>query len=92
MKKVIAVSAGHLKTKKDSNPIRNHIRYLNYGLLGLVTILSHHGNIDIAVFQADNYTANNIFGVIEQSGINIHSDCESVHPKLLFNYMVHSVL
>ncbi len=76
MKKVIAVSAGHLKTKKGSNPIRNHIRYLNYGLLGLATILRHHGNIDITVFQADNCTVNDIFGVIEQSGINIHNDCE----------------
>lgn len=76
MKKVIAVSAGHDTIKKGSNPIRDRIRYLNYGLLGLATILKHQGDIDITVFQADYYTAEDIFRVIEQSGIDIRNECE----------------
>ena len=76
MKKVIAVSAGHESTKKAKNPVRDRIRYLNYGLLGLATILKHQGGIDIQVFQADHYSALETFEIIEQSGIDITVECE----------------
>lgn len=76
MKTVIAVSAGHDSTKKADTLIRRRIRYLNYGLLGLATILKHQGGIDIAVFQADSYEVDALLDLIEKSGINIASDCE----------------
>ena len=76
MKKVIAISAGHESSKKPGTFIRKRIRYLNYGLLGLATILDHKGNIDISVFQADVYSVEQLFGLIEGSGIDIERDCE----------------
>lgn len=76
MRKIIAVSAGHDTIKKGKNPIREHIRYLNYGLLGLATMLHHKGNIDIVVFQADYLSVRELFETIEESGINIYNDCE----------------
>ena len=76
MKKVIAISAGHDSTKKTDSIIRKRIRYLNYGLLGLSTILKHQGNIDIVVYQADSYSVELLLELIEQSGIDIINDCE----------------
>ncbi len=76
MKKVIAISAGHNETKKPDSIIRRKIRYLNYGLLGLATILKHYGKMDIVVYQADSYTVDELFDVISKSGIDIVSDCE----------------
>ena len=76
MKTIIAISAGHDSSKKVENRIRSRIRYLNYGLLGLATILKHQGGIDIIVYQADSYNVDALFDVIERSGINIISDCE----------------
>ena len=76
MKKIIAISAGHDSTKKTDSLIRKRIRYLNYGLLGLSTILKHQGNIDIVVYQADSYSVESLFELIEKSGIDITNDCE----------------
>lgn len=76
MSKIIAISAGHDITKKGNNPIRNRIRYLNYGLLGLATILRHQGGLDITVFQADSFTVEQLIEVIEQEGIDIYNECE----------------
>lgn len=76
MKTIIAISAGHDNTKKTDSLIRKRIRYLNYGLLGLATILKHQGNMDIIVYQADSYSVETLLNLIESSGINIAIDCE----------------
>ncbi|MBR4436042.1 MAG: radical SAM protein [Clostridia bacterium] len=76
MKKIIAISAGHDATKKADILIRKRIRYLNYGLLGLATILKHNGNLDVVVYQADSYSVEELFAIIEDSGINLLYDCE----------------
>ena len=76
MKTIIAVSAGHDSTKKIDSPIRKRIHYLNYGLLGLATILKDKGHLNVVVFQADTYEVNELFDTIETSGIDISSDCE----------------
>ena len=76
MKTIIAISAGHDNTKKEDTLIRKRIRYLNYGLLGLATILKHQGQLDVRVYQADYYSVEYLFEIIEASGINISSDCE----------------
>lgn len=78
MKKVLAVSAGEIVSKKSFNIIRDRIKYLNYGLLGLATILRHRIGIDIAVFQGDHLPVNDFIAMIEQSGIDIANDCECV--------------
>jgi len=76
MKKIIAVSAGQEALKKEDNIIRHKIKYLNYGLLGLATILNDIFNFDIAVFQADYGTVDELIEKIESSGIDICVDCE----------------
>lgn len=78
MKTILAISAGHDHTKKADSIIRKKIRYLNYGLLGLATILKHEGNINIVVFQADFYSVEALFELIEGSGFNVMSDCECI--------------
>lgn len=76
MKKVIAISAGQEISKKGNNIIRQRIKYLNYGLLGLATILKSIMNIDIIVFQADYNTPQELIEKIEKVGININTECE----------------
>lgn len=76
MKTIIAISAGHDATKKADILIRKRIRYLNYGLLGLATILKHNGNLDVVVYQADSYSVEELFAIIEDSGIDLLYDCE----------------
>ena len=76
MKTIIAISAGHDSSKKADSLIRKRIRYLNYGLLGLATILKHQGNVDIIVYQGDSYDVETLLDLIEESGINISIDCE----------------
>ena len=73
---IIAISAGHNTSKKKENKIRQHIRYLNYGLLGLSTLLRHQGNMEIMMFQADYQSPVGIFKTIEASGIDIMHQCE----------------
>ena len=75
MERIIAISAGHYNTKKTGNRIRDRIRYLNYGLLGLATILKHQGKLDIVVYQADSYGVKELFDLIEASGTVIVADC-----------------
>lgn len=75
MRRIIAISAGHYSTKKSGNIIRERIRYLNYGLLGLATILKHQGNLDIVVYQADSYSVEELFELIEDSDTAIATDC-----------------
>ncbi len=76
MKTVIGISAGHDSTKKTDSLIRKRIRYLNYGLLGLATILKNQGNLNVIVYQADSYSVEALLDLIERSGINIAADCE----------------
>lgn len=76
MKKVIAVSAGQNTFKKGNNVLRQRIKYLNYGLLGLATILKEKLNVDISVFQADYFTAEELIRHIENVGIDIVAECE----------------
>lgn len=75
MRKIIAVSAGQMLYKKDNSILTKRIKYLNYGLLGLVTILNENLSIDITMFQADDLLPTELFEEIITSGININ-DCE----------------
>lgn len=75
---IIAVSAGQDSSKKGVNAIRKRIRYLNYGLLGIVTILKHQCNMDIKMFQGEHRSADELIDDIEKSGISILDDCEVI--------------
>lgn len=75
---ILAVSAGTDGSKKKKNPIRNHIRYLNYGLLGLATLINQYTDKEIKLFQGDGYEPKELFKVIASSGIDILKDCEYI--------------
>lgn len=52
MKKIIAISAGLVEPKKGWNALSYKNLYLNYGLLGLCTMLKEDGN-EIVMYQSD---------------------------------------
>lgn len=76
MKKIIlTVSGGMLETKKTNIKIRQKIRYLNYGLLGLSTLLKHTCSIETYMFQGEYDLPNETLRKILDCGINISKDC-----------------
>ena len=85
MKKIIAVSAGKLLSKKEDTPVTRKLLYLNYGLLGLVTMIHEHG-FDIEMFQAYG-SCDELFDDMEKAGIRL-SGCECVLLSIPSNYSV----
>ena len=71
MNKILAVSAGQNEYKKETNPIKRHIRYLNYGLLGLVTVLHNDLGLDVYMAQGDNDTPSELVERLYNRGIRI---------------------
>ena len=69
--KLIAISAGQNLYKKETNPIKKHIRYLNYGLLGLVTMLHDTLGMDVVMAQGDNYFPDEFLERLEGRGIRM---------------------
>lgn len=78
MKRIIAVSAGQEFPKKGNTIIRKKLKYLNFGLLGLVTLIHHYSAHEIKMFQADDLSVLELIKEIEDSGINLTSECECV--------------
>lgn len=52
-RKAAAVAAGQTLTKKQRNPVTDNILYLNYGLLGLVTMLRERAGLDVRMWQGN---------------------------------------
>lgn len=69
--RIISISAGQLTHKKEVNPIRNRIRYLNYGLLGLTTLLHEKLNLEIVMFQADELLPEEFINKINLSEVDL---------------------
>jgi tRNA A37 methylthiotransferase MiaB len=67
---IIAISAGLKKPKKEFNSLSRKNLYLNYGLLGLATILSEKG-YKVKMFQGDYYEPLEIINRIKKSNINL---------------------
>ncbi|MTK12428.1 MAG: radical SAM protein [Clostridiaceae bacterium] len=67
---IVAISAGLKQPKKDYNALNTKNLYLNYGLLGLSTILKDKG-YKIKMFQGDYYKPTEIIEMIKESGINL---------------------
>ncbi len=76
IKKIIAVSAGQYDYKKGTDLIKGRIRYLNYGLLGLATILHDNLGLNVLVVQGDQKSPPALFERIEKEGIDISEECE----------------
>lgn len=75
-KTIIAVAAGQETPKKTDNIINRHVRYLNYGLLGLVTLLKEQLGLDVIMIQGNYDTPEMVLDKLYSSGLNIERDCE----------------
>lgn len=75
-KTIIAVSAGQETPKKADNIINRHVRYLNYGLLGLVTLLKEQLGLDVIMIQGNYDSPEMVLDKLCSSGLNIERDCE----------------
>lgn len=75
-KTIIAVSAGQETPKKADNIINRHVRYLNYGLLGLVTLLKEQLGINIIMIQGNYDSPEMVLNKLCLSGLDIERDCE----------------
>lgn len=71
-KTIIAVSAGLFKAKKDFNPLNKRNRYLNYGLLGIVSELKNLGHTTI-MFQGDYEEPEEILNRIQRVNVNLNN-------------------
>lgn len=69
---IVMVGAGMKENKKDFMNDYENI-YLNYGLLGLATLLHDKGYVNTKVFQGDNKNAKDVINEIAYSGIEIKS-------------------
>jgi radical SAM superfamily enzyme len=87
-RKIIAVSAGQYEYKKEINPIKNEILYLNYGLLGLATVLNEQLGLDILVIQADNRSPSELIHRIEMENNDILNECECILLSIPSYYSV----
>ena len=75
-KTIIAVSAGQETPKKADNIINRHVRYLNYGLLGLVTLLKEQLGMNIIMIQGNYDSPEMVLNKLCLSGLDIERDCE----------------
>lgn len=86
--KILAISAGMTETKKPYNLIRKRIRYLNYGLLGLATLIKHNCNRDIIMFQGEYSSPSELLSTINNAGINIANECEVILLSIPSSYSI----
>lgn len=73
---IVAVSAGQEAPKKTDNIINRHIRYLNYGLLGLATLLKEQLGVNIIMIQGNYDSPEAVLATLHSSGLDIERDCE----------------
>jgi len=74
---IIAVSAGQMDWKKNFDSLRKRIRYLNYGLLGLVTMINEYSESKIKMYQAES-GVEELIEDIRNSGVDLKKDCSYV--------------
>lgn len=78
MKKVLAIAAGQEFSRKGENTVRKKLKYLNYGLLGLVTLIDRHSDKEIVMFQADAFSVEELVDEIKVTGLDLTRDFECV--------------
>lgn len=76
---IVLISSGLTEAKKEYNPFNRMNRYLNYGLLGLATILKNKG-YTVKMFQGEYDSPFEIIDRIKNSGIKLE---ELEYPVLL---------
>ena len=78
MKQILAISAGQKFSKKGDSIVRQKQKYLNFGLLGLASLIKKNSQREIMMFQADNYSPLELINRIEESGICLLGRCEYI--------------
>jgi len=78
MKRVLAVAAGQDSSRKGESLIRKKLKYLNFGLLGLVTMIDQYSDRSAVMFQADDLTVEQLISEIEGAGFDLSRDFECV--------------
>lgn len=72
---IVAISAGQYFSNKGSDLLRTRHKYLNFGLLGLCTILKNNYDKDIVMIQGDydtcDETIKRILGVVDFQDIEL---------------------
>lgn len=70
MKKIVAIACGMDQPKKNNNIISKRNLYLNYGLLGLCTLLNDKG-YKIEQFQGEYLTPEELINIINNTEYNL---------------------
>lgn len=78
MKKVLAIAAGYEFSRKGENTVREKLKYLNFGLLGLVTLMDRHSSREVVMFQADTLSVEELIAEINAAGLDLMRDFECV--------------
>jgi len=68
---VVLVSSGLLKAKKENNPFNRMNQYLNYGFLGLATVLKNKG-YTVKMFQGEYRQPGDLINLIKDAGIDLN--------------------
>lgn len=87
MKKIIAISSGLKKPKKDWNSLNKRNMYLNYGLLGLSTILNDFGHM-VKMYQGNYNEPEEIIAIIQNNDNHNFSNSDLVLISLPSYYSV----
>lgn len=73
---VLSISAGQEFSRKGDNFVRHRLKYLNFGLLGLSSLIDKYSDYSVRMFQADDLSINELIEEIESTGISIANDCK----------------
>lgn len=70
---ILMIASGMKRKKKEFMKYNANNVYLNYGLLGLATILYNKGYVGVRMFQGDDKSTENLIEDIYNEGIEINS-------------------
>lgn len=75
---ILSIAAGQEFSRKGENLVRRRLKYLNYGLLGLSSLIDQYSEYNVRMFQADDRTIEELILEIESTGISISCDCKCI--------------
>lgn len=75
---ILSIAAGQEYSRKGENLVRRRLKYLNFGLLGLSSLIDQYSKYIVRMFQADDRTIQELILEIESTGIRIAHDCKCI--------------
>lgn len=70
---ILSIAAGQEVSRKGENIVRRRLKYLNFGLLGLSSLIDQYSEYDVRMFQADNLMIQELIIEIESTGMHYAS-------------------